>query len=67
MFGGSIGIMVINSFVISKNADAETNPNWLAVYNLHDYVINYSIFFVTSSFMLLFIILALKISAKYKA
>ena len=66
MVGSVFTTGLINHNVISKHQGNLSTEAERAIYNLHDYLIDYVIFFLGGAFVCLFLILALKIKAKYK-
>ncbi len=60
MLGGTVAVIVINLRVISANVGDVATPQGLAVYNLHDHVIPYLIFFIVCAAVSLLAMLTLK-------
>lgn len=66
MTGGVFTLFLINNNVIGSHQGNLSTEAEIAVYNLHDYLLDYVIFFVAASLALLFIILGSTLRAKYK-
>lgn len=66
MFGGTLALMLVNYGVISANIGDLSTPEGIAIYNLHDHLLDYVIFFIVGTFLSLLAIIAIKIIKKFK-
>lgn len=65
MFGGTLALMLVNYGVISANISDLSTPEGIAIYNLHDHLLDYVIFFIVGTFLSLLAIIAIKIIKKF--
>lgn len=66
MFGGTLALMLVNYGVIAANVGDLSTPEGMAVYNLHDHLLNYVIFFIGGTLLSLLAIIAIKVTQKLK-
>ena len=66
MLGGTLALMLVNYGVISANVGDLSTPEGMAVYNLHDHLLDYVIFFIGGTFLSLLAIIGIKVTQKLK-
>ncbi len=66
MFGGTLASMAVNYGVIAANAGDLSTPEGMAIYNLHDHLLGYALFFIAGTVISLVAMIAVKLTQNSK-